>query len=83
MRNETTYPGLVIRSHCVRDASSKLRASKTLKGWQFVEQTAAAWVSELEQGHTIQPSLFVKTPDGTYFARQKPRLSECKRKPDC
>ena len=66
MRNETTYPGLVIRSHCVRDASSKLRASKTLKGWQFVEQTAAAWVSELEQGHTIQPSLFVKTPDSTY-----------------
>ena len=66
MRYETTYPGLVIRSHCVRDASSKLAASKSLKDWQAVEQTAAAWVSELEQGHTIQPSLFAKTTDGKY-----------------
>ena len=66
MRNETTYPGLVIRSHCVRDASSKLRASKTLKGWQFVEQTAAAWISDLEQGHTIQPSTFTPKTDGMY-----------------
>ena len=64
MRNETIYPGIVIRSHGVRDASSKLAASKTLKDWQAVEQTAVAWVSELEQGHTIQPSLFAKTTDG-------------------
>ena len=66
MRNETIYPGIVIRSHGVRDASSKLAASKSLKDWQFVEQTAAAWVSELEQGHTIQPSFFEKTPEGKY-----------------
>ena len=66
MRNEPIYPGIVIRSHGVRDASSKLAASKTLKDWQAVEQTAVAWVSELEQGHTIQPSLFAKTTDGKY-----------------
>ena len=24
------------------------------------------WVSELEKGHTIQPSLFVKNTDGKY-----------------
>ena len=64
--NEITYSGLVIRSHCVRDASSKSAASTSLKDWQAVEQTAAAWVSELEQGHTIQPSLFVKDTDGRY-----------------
>ena len=63
---EKTYPGLVIRSHCVRDASSKSAASTSLKDWQAVEQTAPVWVSELEQGHTIQPSLFVKSPDDTY-----------------
>ena len=64
--NEITYSGLVIRSHCVRDASSKSAASTSLTDWQAVEQTAAVWVSELEHGHTIQPSLFVKTSDDTY-----------------
>ena len=71
MRYETTYPGLVIRSHCVRDASSKLSASTTLKDWQFVEQTAAQWISELEQGHTIQPSQFTPKPDGIYTHAKK------------
>ena len=61
MSNEKTYPGLVIRSHCVCSAASKEQASKTLTDWLLVEQTAAEWISELEQGNTIQPSLFTAT----------------------
>ena len=66
MSNEKTYPGLVIRSHDVRDAASKLKAQRTMSGWQSVEQTAAQWLSDLEQGHTIQPSLFTPKTDGMY-----------------
>ena len=64
--NEITYSGLVIRSHCVRDAASKLKAQGTMSGWQAVEQTAAQWLLDLEQGHTIQPSLFTPKQDGIY-----------------
>ena len=66
MSNEKTYPGLVIRSHKVRDAGSKKKAQDTMSGWQSVEQTAAEWLSDLEQGHTIQPSLFTPKKDGNY-----------------
>ena len=66
MSNEKTYPGLVIRSHEVRDSGSKLKAQGTMAGWQSVEQTAVSWLSELEQGHTIQPSLFTPKPDGLF-----------------
>ena len=61
MQTPKSYPGLVIRSHCVRDGRSKAQASKTLTDWLLVEQTAAEWISELEQGNTIQPSLFTET----------------------
>ena len=61
MSNEKIYPGLVIRSHCVGSAASKVQASKTLTDWLLVEQTVAQWISDLEQGHTIQPSLFSPT----------------------
>ena len=66
MSNEKTYPGLVIRSHKVRDAESKLKASGTLAGWQSVEQTVAEWLLDLEQGHTIQPSLFTPKKDDIF-----------------
>ena len=62
MSNETIYPGIVISSHDVRDASSKLAATLSLVDWQFVEQTATQWISDLEQGNTIQPSQFSPTP---------------------
>ena len=61
MSNELTYPGLVIRSHRVRDAQSKKAAWDSMWGWESVDQSAPAWLSELEQGHTIQPSLFNRT----------------------
>ena len=32
-------------------------------GWQPVEQTAAQWILDLEQGHTIQPSQFTPETD--------------------
>ena len=66
MNNEKLYHGLVMRSHEVRDVGSKLKAQGTMAGWQLVEQTAAQWLSELEQGHTIQPSLFTQKPDGLF-----------------
>ena len=66
MSNEKIYPGLVIRSHKVRDAGSKLKAQDTMSGWQTFEMTAAEWLSELEQGHTIQPSLFTPKEDGLF-----------------
>ena len=66
MSDEKIYTGIVIRSHDVRDAESKLKATGTLSGWQTVEQTAAQWLSELEQGHTIQPSLFTPKEDGLF-----------------
>ena len=66
MSNEPLYSGIVIRSHDVRDASSKLAAIRTLSGWQYVEQTAPQWILDLEHGHTIQPSLFTPKEDGKY-----------------
>ena len=66
MSHEKTYHGLVIRSHNVRDAESKDKAQATMSGWQPVEQTAAQWILDLEQGHTIQPSQFTPKEDGKY-----------------
>lgn len=66
MATERLYSGLVIRSHCVRDAQSKSDAWDSLYGWQSVELTAQGWVNELERGHTIQPSYFVSKTNGKY-----------------
>ena len=60
--NEITYSGLVIRSHCVRDAESKEKASHP-SGWQVEKLTAQDWIKELELGHTIQPSYFNPATD--------------------
>ena len=63
MSDEKTYHGLVIRKHDSRDAGSKSKAQGSLWGWQTVEQTAAQWILDLEQGHTIQPSLYTPKTD--------------------
>ena len=65
-RNEQKYAGLVIRSHCVRDAASKEQAAKTFSGWEYVSLTVPEWMGELEEGHTIQPSAFEPIDDGTF-----------------
>lgn len=66
MTTEKTYRGLVIKSHCVLDAESKAQAISSLTDWRSVTGTAEKWVSQLEKGHTIQPSQFSPTSDGSY-----------------
>lgn len=60
------YPGLLISSHSIQDAHSKQSASQNLFGWTRVALTPKEWVAKLEQGHTIQPSAFAPTDDGSF-----------------
>ena len=66
MTTEKIYQGLIIKTHCVRDAASKSQAIASLSGWKSASGTAEKWISQLEKGHTIQPSAFEKAADGTY-----------------
>ena len=63
---EQKYPGLLISSHCIKDAKSKADATQNLFGWKRVELTPQEWIAELEQGRTIQPSVFEPTDDGSF-----------------
>ena len=65
-RKEQIFSGLTIRAHEIRDAKSKVLASKSLSGWTQVSQTAHDWIKELEAGRTIQPSVFSPKADGTF-----------------
>jgi len=64
--SEKRYNGLLIDTHIVKEAQSKVRASKNLFGWQHARLTAREWIAHLEAGHTIQPSLFRPAPGGKY-----------------
>ena len=54
------YEGIVITKHCVKDAESKKVAWESLTGWKYEQLPAVEWIRHLEQGHTIQPSLYEK-----------------------
>ena len=60
------YAGLLIPTHRTIDAASKEVSSKTLTGWIHKEYSVDEWIIQLEQGRTIQPSLFKPTREGTY-----------------
>lgn len=62
-----TYHGLLLHTHRTKDAASKARSMNTLKDWQYVQRTAKEWITHLTEGHTIQPSVFIPTPDGKYI----------------
>lgn len=57
------YAGLIIRSHRVVNAKTKLAAQNQMKGWKPVSLTGAEWIKELETGRTIQPSQFTPVTD--------------------
>ena len=63
---QQTYQGLIITRHHIVDSVSKDEAQKSISGWAFQAYTAPAWIRALENGHTIQPSLFLPKPDGSY-----------------
>ena len=65
------YPGLIILTHSVVDDASKLRASKSLDGWEQIIAPADEWIKALENGHTIQPSDFSPAPDGTFSHKKE------------
>ena len=60
------YQGLIITRHHIVDSVSKDEAQDSVSGWEFQARTAPAWIRALENGHTIQPSLFIPKPDGSY-----------------
>lgn len=60
------YKGLTIRSHCVKSKKSKEDAIRTLMGWEKVEQSAEAWMHELEKGRTIILADMDCSDTGTY-----------------
>lgn len=66
-----TYDGLIISSHRVRDAKSKKAAQDSTYGWQPVSLTAEEWIQKLEEGRTIQPSLYVPKSPGKYTHAKK------------
>lgn len=60
------YKGLIIDSHCTKDAASKDAAGKSFKGWQQKEQTASDWIHELELGKTIVLAEMESKEDGSW-----------------
>ena len=64
--NNTVFDGIVISSHRVKDSESKEQATKSLVDWKPQQLTAIEWIRHLEQGHTIQPSLFTPKANGKY-----------------
>lgn len=64
--NTEKYAGIVIRRHKTIDAESKSRAATSLHTWDFVTLEPRQWISELQMGHTIQPSAFSPNGDGTF-----------------
>lgn len=65
------YIGLVIRAHCVKDLKSKQAATQSLAGWDQVSQSAADWMHELEQGHTVILADMEATDTSTYTHAEK------------
>ena len=63
---QQTYQGLIITRHHIVDSVSKAKAQNSTLGWEFQARTAPAWIRALENGHTIQPSLFIPKTDGSY-----------------
>ena len=63
---QQTYQGLIITRHHIVDSVSKDEAQDSVYGWEFQAHTAPAWIRALENGNTIQPSLFIPKPDGSY-----------------
>lgn len=58
------YHGLLLDTPVVKDAKSKARASHSLSGWRYVQQTSSEWIAHLYAGHTIQPSTFIANHRG-------------------
>ena len=58
--NDTTYFGLVILSHCVKDAASKNAAINTLTDWQPENRTPREWIAS-PRGRTNNPALALLT----------------------
>lgn len=60
------YRGIIIESHCIKDARSKEAAGKSLTGWQQKEQSVEDWMHELEAGKTIVLAEMESTPEGIF-----------------
>lgn len=65
------YQGLVIRAHCIINKKSKEDAIHTLAGWEKVEQSAEAWMQELEKGRTIILADMDASDTGAYTHAEK------------
>lgn len=52
--------------HRVKDKRSKKAAENSLSGWKAIELTGEQWIEQLSKGHTIQPSTFKQTAQGTF-----------------
>ena len=65
------YKGLVISEHCIIDKKSKEDAIRSLMGWERVEQSAEAWMRELEKGRTIILADMEVSDTGTYTHAEK------------
>lgn len=65
------YQGLVIRAHCIVNKKSKEDAIHTLAGWEKVEQSAEAWMQELEKGRTIILANMDASDTGAYTHAEK------------
>lgn len=61
-----TYKGMFISAHKVIDRASKTKAENSLHNWEIGEFTAEEWMQKLDQGQTINPSIFEPKQDGTY-----------------
>lgn len=65
------YKGLAIRAHCIIDKKSKEDAIRSLMGWEKVEQSAEAWMQELEKGRTIILADMEVSDTGAYTHAEK------------
>ena len=65
------YQGLVIRAHRIRNKKSKDDAIHTVAGWEKVEQSAEAWMQELEKGRTIILADMDVSDTGAYTHAEK------------
>lgn len=65
------YQGLVICAHCIINKKSKEDAIYKLAGWEKVEQSAEAWMQELEKGRTIILADMDVSDTGAYTHAEK------------
>ena len=63
---ENLYEGIVIPSHRIIDETSKIEAIKSLSNWDTIKISAEAWIAQLDEGKTIQPSKFSAKSDGNF-----------------